>query len=174
MRQFFFCTVCIGLRQATRVAVSRNTFCNRGSNSVTIFEKCVFRRLIKIYVQGVNKKPAEISFLLAKNPSCPALTTACGPSLSLSLSLTTKFHLLKRAKIGKRLTFEPLRCHWPCEGVKKRKNTGSTRGCSQAVPHPSTDRALCRLTSEVRRDPVHSTRYGRQQCWSAISRGVGH
>ena len=31
------------------------------------------------------------------------------------------------------------------------------------VPHPSTDRALRRLTTEVRRDPVHSTRYGRQR-----------
>ena len=40
---------------------------------------------------------------------------------------------------------------------------GSTQGCSQAVPHPSTNRALCRLTSEVRRDPVHSTRYGRER-----------
>ncbi len=39
----------------------------------------------------------------------------------------------------------------------------STLGCSQAVPHPSTNRALCRLTSEVRRDPVHSTRYGRRR-----------
>ena len=39
----------------------------------------------------------------------------------------------------------------------------STWGASQAVPHPSTNQALCRLTSEVRRDPVHSTRYGRQQ-----------
>ena len=39
----------------------------------------------------------------------------------------------------------------------------STRRSSQAVPHPSTNRALCRLTSEVRRDPVHSTRYGRQR-----------
>ena len=38
-----------------------------------------------------------------------------------------------------------------------------TRRSSQAVPHPSTNRALCRLTSEVRRDPVHSTRYGRQR-----------
>ena len=44
---------------------------------------------------------------------------------------------------------------------------GSTLRCSQAVPHPSTNRALCRLTSEVERDPVHSTRYGRQrQCAS--------
>ena len=39
----------------------------------------------------------------------------------------------------------------------------STLRTSQAVPHPSTNRALCRLTSEVGRDPVHSTRYGRQQ-----------
>ena len=39
----------------------------------------------------------------------------------------------------------------------------STQGSSQAVPHPSTNRALRRLTSEVRRDPVHSTRYGRQR-----------
>ena len=42
---------------------------------------------------------------------------------------------------------------------------GSTLRTSQAVPHPSTIRALCRLTSEVRRDPVHSTRYGRQRGW---------
>ena len=41
----------------------------------------------------------------------------------------------------------------------------STLRSSRAVPHPSTDRALCRLTSEVGRDPVHSTRYGRQREW---------
>ena len=39
----------------------------------------------------------------------------------------------------------------------------STLRSSQAVPHPSTNRALRRLTSEVRRDPVYSTRYGRQR-----------
>ena len=39
----------------------------------------------------------------------------------------------------------------------------STLRSAQAVPHPSTNRALCRLTSEVGRDPVHSTWYGRQQ-----------
>ena len=38
----------------------------------------------------------------------------------------------------------------------------STLRSSQAVPHPSTNRALC-LTSEVERDPVHSTRYGRRR-----------
>ena len=31
---------------------------------------------------------------------------------------------------------------------------------SQAAPDPSTNRALSRLTSEVKEDPVHSTRYG--------------
>ena len=49
-------------------------------------------------------------------------------------------------------------CEWG-RGAK----AGSTLRCSQAVPHPSTNRALCRLTSEVERDPVHSTRYGRQR-----------
>lgn len=39
----------------------------------------------------------------------------------------------------------------------------STPRASRAVPHPSTDRALRRLTSEVERDPVYSTRYGRQR-----------
>ena len=49
--------------------------------------------------------------------------------------------------------------------VRKEK-ADSTRRSSRAVPHPSTNRALRRLTSEVRRDPVYSTRYGRQQqCW---------
>lgn len=44
-----------------------------------------------------------------------------------------------------------------------REKADSTLRSSQAVPHPSTNRALCRLTSEVERDPVHSTRYGRQR-----------
>ena len=39
----------------------------------------------------------------------------------------------------------------------------STCRCSQAVPHPSTNQALGSITSEVRRDPVYSTRYGRQR-----------
>ena len=45
----------------------------------------------------------------------------------------------------------------------------STLRASRAVPHPSTDRALRRLTSEVRRDPVHSTRYGRQRHCRRVS-----
>ena len=45
----------------------------------------------------------------------------------------------------------------------KMRKADSTLRSSRAVPHPSTDRALRRLTSEVGRDPVHSTRYGRQR-----------
>ena len=41
-----------------------------------------------------------------------------------------------------------------CIAVRK---AGSTRGYSRAVPRPSTNRALRRLTSEVGNDPVHST-----------------
>ena len=46
---------------------------------------------------------------------------------------------------------------------KKIKKADSTLRTSQAVPHPSTIRALSCLTSEVKRDPVYSTRYGRQR-----------
>ena len=47
--------------------------------------------------------------------------------------------------------------------VRQEAKADSTLRSSQAVPHPSTDRALRRLTSEVERDPVHSTWYGRQR-----------
>ena len=54
----------------------------------------------------------------------------------------------------------------PCCIVRKlgvAEKADSTLRSSQAVPHPSTNRALCCLTSEVERDPVHSTRYGRRR-----------
>ena len=47
--------------------------------------------------------------------------------------------------------------------AQRKSIADSTLRTSQAVPHPSTIRALSCLTSEVRRDPVHSTRYGRQR-----------
>ena len=58
---------------------------------------------------------------------------------------------------------------WEPPGIQNADGKGgnikadSTLRCSQAVPHPSTNRALRRLTSEVGRDPVHSTRYGRRR-----------
>ena len=50
----------------------------------------------------------------------------------------------------------------------------STLRSSQAVPHPSTNRALRRLTSEVGRDPVYSTRYGRQRMQRRMYGPVNH
>ncbi len=58
-----------------------------------------------------------------------------------------------------------------CAHAFQNKNlkADSTLRSSQAVPHPSTNQALRRLTSEVGRDPVHSTRYGRQRpCCSKV------
>ena len=49
------------------------------------------------------------------------------------------------------------------ECSRKQKEADSTSRSSQAVPHPSTNQALSCLTAEVRRDLVHSTRYGRQR-----------
>ena len=48
-------------------------------------------------------------------------------------------------------------------GASSDAKADSTLRSSRAVPHPSTNRALRRLTSEVGRDPVYSTRYGRQR-----------
>ena len=45
--------------------------------------------------------------------------------------------------------------------LKKKKRANSTRRASRAVPHPSTDRAFRRLTSEFGWDRVYSTKYGR-------------
>ena len=71
--------------------------------------------------------------------------------------------------------FECLQCELPSINGKHRLvnvnfqwnglKAGSTLRSSRAVPHPSTNRALRRLTSEVGRDPVHSTRYGRQRMY---------
>ena len=65
------------------------------------------------------------------------------------------------AAIARRPWMGPMREGRPRCGSQAK--AGSTRRCSRAVPHPSTNRALRGLTSEVRRDPVYSTRYGRQR-----------
>ena len=59
-------------------------------------------------------------------------------------------------------------CVSPRVSLQKSKDlckADSTLRTSRAVPHPGTNLALCRLTSEVDRDPVHSTRYGRQRAY---------
>ena len=57
--------------------------------------------------------------------------------------------------------------------LTKFKKANGTLRASQAVPHPSTDRALCCLTSEFRWDRVHSTQYGRWRKYRSTGRMVG-
>ena len=47
--------------------------------------------------------------------------------------------------------------------IRATQKASGTRRASQAVPHPSTDRALRCLTSEFGWDRVHSSQYGRWQ-----------
>ena len=63
---------------------------------------------------------------------------------------TTQKHMraTKRAKAKKNLQCRTRR-------EKKKEKADSTLRTSQAVPHPSTIRALSHLTSEVERDPVY-------------------
>ena len=84
--------------------------------------------------------------------SKPQLHTDFGREVLQSLHF---IHLFVQCSVLK-----PIR--W-CEATRKKAKADSTLRSSQAVPHPSTDRALRCLTSEVKRDPVHSTRYGRRR-----------
>ena len=68
-----------------------------------------------------------------------------------------------------------LACVWGLRGVGIAVacvKAGSALRSSRAVPHPTTNRALRRLTSEVGRDPVHSTRYGRQRTLGSLPNNV--
>ena len=60
-------------------------------------------------------------------------------------------------------TWAPLPCSRlrDMSGSGAKKKASSTPRDSQAVPRPSTNRALRRLTAEFGRGPVYSTRYGR-------------
>ena len=51
---------------------------------------------------------------------------------------------------------------WVCIAIACVKDCSTLRS-SRTAPHPSTNPALRRLTSEVGRDPVHSTRYDCQR-----------
>ena len=87
---------------------------------------------------------------------------ACHRLLLLSARLALHMYLFghnqKLCSVSKHLL-----CNHVCLTKKSERKADSTLRSSQAVPHPSTDRALRCLTSEVKRDPVHSTRYGRQR-----------
>ncbi len=63
-------------------------------------------------------------------------------------------------------------CRSQCRHKTERK-AGSTLRSSRAVPHPSTNRALRRLTSEVGRDPVHSRGMAVSEGWSEMRNCLG-
>ena len=88
--------------------------------------------------------------------------TFCFLFLNLVWGVRTKI-ALKIAFNQTQTSARTQRCGWACFCFEPPPKADSTLRSSQAVPHPSTKRALCRLTSEVERDPVHSTRYGRQR-----------
>ena len=52
-------------------------------------------------------------------------------------------------------------CNTTVDKVKYSAITSSTRRCSQAVSHPSTNQALCQLTAEFRWDRVNMSQCGR-------------
>ena len=74
----------------------------------------------------------------------------------------TTLHLSHLIELGAQVEIQRIRSVQHFCRMQMRK-ADSTLRSSRAVPHPSTNRALRRLTSEVERDPVHSTRYGRQR-----------
>ena len=82
------------------------------------------------------------------------------PRDNLQLKDTRKTEISQKSPS---LRFGPSRLKSVCACEAAMGKADSTLRSSRAVPHPSTNRALCRLTSEVGRDPVHSTRYGRQR-----------
>ena len=84
----------------------------------------------------------------------------CGPGQSIPFSLPSSFPS-HHVHPTQPFTHPPEKLR--ANKCTKQKRADSTLGTSQAVPHPSTIRALCHLTSEVGRDPVYLTRYGRQQ-----------
>ncbi len=94
----------------------------------------------------------------ARQASRP-LSVGCGCGCACEASDRERGALRLSLLVAKRVIVRRLADTVPCS---KRK-AGSTLRSSRAVPHPSTNRALRRLTSEVGRDPVHSTRYGRQR-----------
>ena len=70
--------------------------------------------------------------------------------------------VLKEAMRSRSLLFWRVRLLWKTKpGGRRTQKANSTLRASRAVPHPSTDRAFRRLTSEFGWDRVYSTKYGR-------------
>ena len=96
---------------------------------------------------------AQRTVAFNKATATSSTTSTCGSSRRSYLSVVARNAIIQQGG-------QPRRSSGFCCCMAK---ADSTLRSSQAVPHPSTDRALCCLTSEVERDPVHSTRYDRQR-----------
>ena len=91
------------------------------------------------------------------------------------------FQTFKEIKFaGGRKENETKRKGWVKGGVfrssldeKKRQKAYDTR-YSQAVSHPSTNRARCCLTSVIGREPVYSAWYGRRRKMTGFERTYRH
>ena len=70
---------------------------------------------------------------------------------------------LKKRNIEKYINGVRNRVEFQVKNWKKKKRCANCTRCSQAVTHPSTNRARRCLTSVIGREPVFSTWYGRRQ-----------
>ena len=114
-----------------------------------------------------EKAMAFFSVLTGCPLSCKLWKRSQNISAGTSFKSQTALHLKSQAHQEKYWDAAALNITTVClsaPAYHRKTKAGSTQRSSRAVPHPSTNRALRRLTSEVGRDPVHSTRYGRQRC----------
>jgi hypothetical protein len=95
------------------------------------------------------------------NPRSPGKAPGCGPcavptDLGGLLAGCPEWTDGRANNVSKRVAS-------PSPSEEEQPNADSTLRASRAFPHPSADRALRRVSSEVRRDPARSTRHGRQR-----------
>ena len=140
-----------------RVLALGSNLVARGPNLVPCPESCPLSRISALCP----------NFCPLPEPLPSARISALCPNLCpLPESLPFARNCALCPKLGPLPETLPSRKLVPCpENVPcaRKQKADSTLRYSQAVPDPSTNRALSRLTSEVERDPVHSTRYGRQR-----------
>ena len=122
-------------KQLPKNALKLRKNCTQNKFRGEAFSKSTCCRLQKhlLFFTLLLWKPFTVSCRVALPAAFVALHTATRPHPHAHTYTHTHTHFYKFAKAD------------------------STLRSSQVVPHPSTNRALSRLTSEVERDPVHST-----------------
>ena len=118
---------------------------------VTLFDLCVSS------LRRGHDNLLCISSILMDDPRRESTTVNVDNWRTCEFFVNSPTRLCVEARMVNEFSIAPAKCACPA------RKADSTLRCSQADPHPSTNRALRRPTSEVRRDPVYSTRYGRQR-----------